>query len=172
MNEKKPIYKKWWFWVIVVVVIVGIGGSKAGTGRSSESAVSTDASSDTASSNAEASQPTEPEQEVAITYTTYDIGTMLNELESNALKAADTYTDQYVQISGKLSAIDSAGAYISIANPNDEWGFQTIHCTVTDDSQKSVIASLNSGDVITVKGKITDVGDILGYYLAIDEIIK
>lgn len=28
-NEKKPIYKKWWFWVIVIVIIAGIGGAGA-----------------------------------------------------------------------------------------------------------------------------------------------
>lgn len=25
-NEKKPIYKKWWFWLIIVVVVLAIGG--------------------------------------------------------------------------------------------------------------------------------------------------
>ena len=25
LEEKKPIYKKWWFWVIIVVLILGIG---------------------------------------------------------------------------------------------------------------------------------------------------
>lgn len=27
LEEKKPIYKKWWFWVIVAVVILGIGSN-------------------------------------------------------------------------------------------------------------------------------------------------
>lgn len=31
-QEKKPIYKKWWFWLIVIVVIVAIAG---GTGSTS-----------------------------------------------------------------------------------------------------------------------------------------
>lgn len=26
-QDKKPIYKKWWFWVIIAVVIIGIGGA-------------------------------------------------------------------------------------------------------------------------------------------------
>ena len=30
--------------------------------------------------------------------------------------------------------------------------------------------SLNAGDSLTVKGKVTDVGEVLGYYLDIDSI--
>ena len=27
LEEKKPIYKKWWIWVIVAIVILGIGSN-------------------------------------------------------------------------------------------------------------------------------------------------
>ena len=27
LEEKKPIYKKWWFWVIIVVLVLGIGSN-------------------------------------------------------------------------------------------------------------------------------------------------
>ena len=27
LEEKKPIYKKWWFWIIIVVIVLGIGSN-------------------------------------------------------------------------------------------------------------------------------------------------
>ena len=27
-NEKKPIYKKWWFWIIIIVIGIIIGTSQ------------------------------------------------------------------------------------------------------------------------------------------------
>ena len=41
-DEKKPIYKKWWFWLIVIIIIIAIGGAGANnqntnTSNSSES---------------------------------------------------------------------------------------------------------------------------------------
>jgi hypothetical protein len=29
--------------------------------------------------------------------------------------------------------------------------------------------NLNTGDIITVRGKITDVGEVLGYFLMVDD---
>ena len=105
-----------------------------------------------------------------IHYQSVTVKQLYDELEANALRAEKTYQDAYVAVTGKLSTIDSDGAYISIIASNDEWGFESVHCSITDDSQMDKIINFNKGDKITVYGKITMIGEILGYSLDIMDI--
>lgn len=105
------------------------------------------------------------------TYIKIDVDTLEEELEKNAAAAKDTYKDQYIEITGKLGTIDSDLKYISLDSPTKEWDFNGIHCTIRNSETKEVVKTLTRGQTITVKGKITDVGEVLGYYLNIDEII-
>ena len=41
---------------------------------------------------------------------------------------------------------------------------------IKNDEQLEKIKGLSKGDAITVKGKVTDVGEVLGYYIDIDSI--
>ena len=88
------------------------------------------------------------------------------------MKAQNTYKGQYVELHGYLSNIDSDGKYISLgADPeNYDYMFESVHCSIKNDEQKEVIMDLNKDDPIVVRGKITDVGEVLGYYLDIDSI--
>lgn len=97
---------------------------------------------------------------------------MLDDLESNALKAENTYKNQYIQFTGYLDQIDSSGAYITVkALDADEWDFMDyIECGIETEEQKNAIMEMNSGDKVTVKGKVTMVGDVLGYYVDMDSI--
>lgn len=165
--EKKPIYKKWWFWLIIVILIGAIG-SASGKGKTDPN----NTASTNVESNAEAGQNTVEATTEPVSYTVCDAATLIKELEGNALRASDTYKGKYVQIQGKLSNIDSSGKYISIEPNNDDFVITNIQCFVTNDAQKTVIAGLNIDDVITIKGQITDVGELMGYSLDIDEIIK
>lgn len=106
-----------------------------------------------------------------ITYTFYNVSDLFNDLENNALSANEKYKGQYVELKGELSVIDSNGKYISLAPEGDEFTFDSVHCYIKSDEQKSIISSLSRGDVITIKGKIKDVGEILGYSLDIDDIL-
>ena len=45
-----------------------------------------------------------------------------------------------------------------------------VQCYIKSDDQKSKIASMSKGDTVTLKGKCTDVGEVLGYSLDIEEI--
>ena len=45
-----------------------------------------------------------------------------------------------------------------------------VQCYIKNDDQKAKIASMSKGDTVTLKGKCTDVGEVLGYSLDIDEI--
>jgi hypothetical protein len=95
---------------------------------------------------------------------------MMSDLESNALKAEKQYGDQYVEITGKLSNIDSDGKYISITPSNDEYAIRGVQCYIQNEEQTNKVLEMSIGDTITLKGKITDIGEIMGYALDIDEI--
>lgn len=93
------------------------------------------------------------------------------DLKNNALKAEKTYKDQYVEISGKVIVIDSSGQYISIADPNDEFAIIGITCYLKNDDQRNIVSELSNNQIVTVKGKVTQVGEVLGYSLDVNEII-
>ena len=158
-KNKPPIYKRWWFIaIIVVIVLAAIGGS--GSSDSSGSTSSTATSKTAVSSSS---------SEAAIEYTAYTVTELSEDLDSNALKAADKYKGQYVELTGRLSVIDSNGKYISIVDSTDEWAITGVQCYIKNDEQKQVVMDMSIGDEIVVKGKITDVGEVLGYFLDMTE---
>ena len=91
-------------------------------------------------------------------------------LDNNAAAARETYINKYVEVTGKLGTIDSELKYLSLKSPTKEWDLKSIHCTIKNKEQKEIIKTLTRDQEITVKGKITDVGEVLGYYLDITEI--
>ena len=158
-KNKPPIYKRWWFIaIIVIIVLAAIGGS--GSSDSSGSTSSTATSKTAVSSSS---------SEAAIEYTAYTVTELSEDLDSNALKAADKYKGQYVELTGRLSVIDSNGKYISIVDSTDEWAITGVQCYIKNDEQKQVVMDMSIGDEIVVKGKITDVGEVLGYLLDMTE---
>lgn len=158
-KNKPPIYKRWWFIaIIVIIVLAAIGGS--GSSDSSGSTSSTATSKTAVSSSS---------SEAAIEYTAYTVTELSEDLDSNALKAADKYKGQYVELTGRLSVIDSNGKYISIVDNTDEWAITGVQCYIKNDEQKQVVMDMSIGDEIVVKGKITDVGEVLGYFLDMTE---
>ena len=106
-----------------------------------------------------------------IEYTEMDVIQLLGALKTNALAAKEAYQNQYVSLTGKLSNIDADGKYISLSANTDgyEYMFDSIHCSIKTDEIKKAVMDMRVGDIITVKGKITDVGEVLGYYLTIDQ---
>lgn len=92
-------------------------------------------------------------------------------LEKNAAAAKDTYNNKYVEISGKLGTIDSDLKYISLMSATDSWDFNGIHCRIKNSEQREVVKTLATDQKLVIKGKITDVGEVLGYYLDIIEIV-
>ena len=157
---KKPIFKRVWFWILIVLVVGGIAA--AGSGGSDKS------STETATSETSGQQ----EQE-KIEYTPVSVEELLEALDENAAAASDQYKGQYVEVTGRLSNIDSSGDYISLSvlDENDwEHMFSDVQCFIKSDQQLETVKSLKKGDTIAVRGKITDVGEILGYSLDIDRI--
>lgn len=149
--QKKPFYKKIWFIVLVVVVIIAAIMPKG------------DKSTDTTSKAAETSTK-------EITYTPAEAGQMLSELDNNALNAEKTYKDKDLEITGKIYNIDSSGEYINIDGVNDDFTITGISCNLQNDEQRDVVASISKGATVVVKGHVTDVGEVLGYTVNVDEI--
>lgn len=173
-KNKKPIYKRGWFIALVIIVIIGIAGNMGGTNESEQNLTNSDNTassvtpdSDTTNTETEDTQTSE-QNEPAIVYTPYDVSVLMSDLDNNALKAAETYDDQYVTLTGRLSNIDSSGKYISIVPTDDEWAIIGVQCYIKNEDQKNAVMEMSVGDTIVVSGKITSVGEVLGYSLDID----
>lgn len=157
-KNSKPIYKKVWFWILIVVLVIGVGGAAGGSGGDSGTESNTSTSTQ------------EKQVEEAIEYVEVTTDELSDALEANAMNASDTYKGKYFAVTGRLSAIDSDGSYISLVDVNDEWSFNVITCYIKSDEQLEKVKSMTIDDTVTVKGKITDVGEVLGYYMDIDTI--
>ena len=168
-KNPKPIYKRVWFWILAIIVVFGLVGSLGGN----SSAPSPDTTADT---TAEVSEDTTTEAEeateetVTIEYGEVTTDELSDALEENPMNASDTYKGQYYAVTGRLSNIDSDGKYIALVDINDEWSFNVITCYIKDDEQKEKVKQMKIDDTVTVRGQITDVGEVLGYYLDIDSI--
>ena len=158
MSKKKGGKLKW---VVLAVVAIGVIGAVGG--NSDSGTTSTSSTSAKTESTKEVDTPT------PIEYTSVSVNDMMSDLDSNAMGASDKYKGQYLEITGRLGNIDSSGKYISLTADGD-FEIIGVQCNIKNDEQKSKAASLTKGDKVTLKGKCTDVGEVLGYSFDIDEI--
>lgn len=156
-KNKKPIYKRWWLWVLVLLLVIGMmpGGET--------DQVKADAP------DPAPSEKIEPTPDPEIEYQVFTVKQLVDDLNANALKAEQTYDGQYVEITGSLDVIDSDGKYIGLYPP-DAFVVMSVQCYIQNDAQREQVMGMSKGDMVTVRGKITDVGEIMGYTLDIDEI--
>jgi RNA polymerase subunit RPABC4/transcription elongation factor Spt4 len=155
-KNKKPIYKKWWLYLLILVaVIAAIAGGSGNSGSKPTPA-----------------KPDNTPAEPTIEYVHYNVTDLFDALSDNPLKAQKDFKGQYVELEGFLGTIDSDGKYIGVgANPNDySYLLQDVLCYIQSDEQLEQIMEMSKDDPIVVRGKITDVGEILGYKLKIDSI--
>ena len=140
--------------MLIVIVAAGIiGGASSGSGNGGD-----------------AKQPSGTEQ--PISYTHYDVTELFDALKSNAMKAQSDFKGQSVEIEGYLSVIDSDGKYISVGAAPDNYTYvlQSVHCNIKNDAQKQQIMNINTDSPIVVRGKITSVGEVMGFTLDMDSI--
>lgn len=142
-------------WILLAFVAFIIIGALAGGGDSDDSSAKTDVKN------------TDKEQKIE--YTSYTVDDMMKELDDNAMSASKKYKDQYIEITGRLDVIDSDGEYISLF-PDDEFAITGVQCYMQNDEQKSIVSGLKKGDTVTLRGKCTDVGEVMGYSLDINSI--
>nr|WP_317284697.1 zinc-ribbon domain-containing protein [uncultured Dysosmobacter sp.] len=161
-KNKKPIYRRWWFWVLVVLVIAAVGSAM---GSEDNGGTDTPQQEITGTPESGAGQAEEP----AVTYTAYSVGQLMDDLDSNALKAESTYQDQYVELTGRLNVIDSEGDYISIVPQDDQFAILGVQCYLQTEEQRQQVLEMQIDQVITVRGQITSVGEVMGYLLDVDD---
>ena len=152
-----PVYKRGWFIALCVVIIVAAISSSGGS----------KAPSPAGDSSGSASAST-----IEVEYTVCTTDEMINLLDSNALKAENTYNDAYVEVTGRLSNIDSDGDYISLAPIKDTLSFNSVMCYIKNDTQLQQVIDMSVDDKVTVRGQIKSVGELMGYSLNIIEIVK
>lgn len=151
---KKPIFKKWWFWVLVVIVVIAVS-----TSGGNNSVPQNDNST---------AETTKTEQ---LNYEVVDLQTMFDELDSNAMKAESNYSDKLIEFECKIASFDSDGQYITVEPVlADEWNFRTAMCNIKNKEHKDYLIEKNVDDVITIKGKVTSIGEVIGYSIDINEV--
>lgn len=155
-KNKKPIWKRVWVWVLAVVILLAAIGSTSNSSDTDTPASSTDINT--------------PIVQEPINYTTVSVIDMMDALNTNALKAENTYNNQYLEITGRLGVIDSDGSYISLYG--GDFDFIGVQCYIKNDEQLNFVMDMVDGDTYTVRVKITDVGEILGYQADIIEFVK
>ncbi len=143
------------------------------TGCSSKSEpVATAAPEITAEPTPEPTPETTPEPTPEPEYISIKVDDMMDLLEENALKAENTYQDMYLEVTGKLEVIDSDGKYISLHRIKDDYDIVGVRCDINNEIQKNQVMEMKKGDIITVKVKITSIGEIMGYSGDIIEFVE
>lgn len=155
-KQKSGILK----WVVLILIIGVVIGAVTGEDKSADS--TTKQTEATASDN-------QKQESESIEYTSVSVNDMMDALNNNAMGSSDKYKGKYLEITGKLTNIDAAGKYIDLMADGD-FEIIGVQCYIKNDDQKAKIASMSKGDTVTLKGKCTDVGEVLGYSLDIDEI--
>ena len=145
--------------VVILVALLAIFSKLSGDSDSSAS--STSSSGKKTTSTSATSIPLEY-------YTSVTVEEMVNDLSSNALKAQEKYKGKYLQITGRLSNIDSDGKYISLSPSG--FSLTSVMCYIKNDTQRAQVANMSSDDTVILRGKCKDVGEIMGYNLDIDSI--
>lgn len=103
-------------------------------------------------------------------YIVVDIDDMNGQLKQNAARASKNYKGVDVKFTGWIVNIDSDGDYISVRG-RDRYAFLTsFHCNTRNKKIKEVVLNKNKNSQVTIKGQITDVGEIMGYRVKVEEI--
>lgn len=142
-KKKKKLHERMWFWILLALLLVFAWRALMNT-----------------------DSPAPPEDREYIEVT---VDQLYDELSANALKAKDTYTDAYVAVTGKVRVIDSDGTSIAIY-PIEYETLDGFHCKLMNDEQREKIKEYSVNDVITVKGKITEVDGTWPYKMEVDSI--
>ena len=93
---------------------------------------------------------------------------LLDDLDNNSYVAKEKYLHKQIMISGVLGSIDSDGEYFSLRSQDSSFG--SIMCNLNR-SQRNKLKLLHKKQFLVVLGKISDVGDFLGYRLTVEDIL-
>ena len=137
-------------WIIILLILIVVIAAAIGGGENEES---------------------ENQETEQIEYTSVTVNDMMSALDENALSAADTYEDKYLEITGRLGNIDSSGDYITLYTDN-EFDIIGVQCYIQNDSQLDAVRGMSVGHTVTIQGLCTDVGEVMGYSVDINNIVE
>lgn len=147
--------------VFLAFIIIGALGNALGGNKP-------DATKSTGSSSTE--KATEPTAEV-IEYTVVTANQLEEDLNNNALKASETYKNEYLEVTGKFYIVDASGKYFTIKS-DEMFSLTNIQCYIKSDEIKNIVMELSKDQQITVRGKCKDIGELIGYQIDVIEIIE
>ena len=113
-------------------------------------------------------------EEIPTEFLKADVVDMLSELNQNEMRAQKMYSDQWMEITGVLGAMDSEGEYFSLDAPYT-LGLLSVNCKIPESKRELItnkLVDMEKGDKIVVKGKITDMGEIMGYDLTVVDVTR
>lgn len=99
------------------------------------------------------------------------VETMLSDLKQNEMRAQKKYGGKYMEVTGTLGSMDSEGEYFSLED--NSFGILDVHCKIPKNKREEItnkLIQMEKGDLIVVKGKITDMGEIMGYHLTVIDV--
>ena len=153
-KNAKPFYRRVWFWLLSIWLAAFLMSYPRNDKSAPASSV-------------------EETTEAPIVYTEVTAEKLIADLNSNAMNASEKYKGNYYEVTGELRSIDAQGGYITLVDPASQFTFGNINCYVKgNEAVKQQIKTTSLGDTIKVKGKITDVGEVLGYSMTIDSVSK
>lgn len=174
-RKKQSSVLKWVgivFVALIVISAIGGGGDKKESATQTASGSNNETNtSETNNTDNKSESEEEQEEQKEIEYISVTATELSDALANNAMKAENDYKGKYLEVSGTLGNIDSSGKYIGIDSDKD-FDFTNIQCYLKTDEQKEIIMEMSKGDTITVKGYCKDMGEILGYQIDIEEIVK
>lgn len=95
-----------------------------------------------------------------------DLSELSNEYSQNQLRAKETYLDKYVITSGEVTNISSD--FIKISTSKYTSPSLRVHCEIKSTISRDILLSLNKGDTVLIKGKVTDMFGSFGLDVYID----
>ena len=103
-------------------------------------------------------------------YVMCEVNGMFADLRRNPLTARETYENNCVKFYGKITDIHNYGYYILVSDTNEEWDYDIIRCVVMNKKQEEVLKTKSIGDTVFIKGRITLIGENIGFNLNIHEV--
>ncbi len=98
-----------------------------------------------------------------IVYTQYTADQLYQDLKDNPIRAQETHEDEFVELTGKISAIGGTKGYILIHDVVGWYALDTIFCDMTTEELENHLVELTTGDEVTIRGKIKTVDVIYPY---------
>ena len=110
---------------------------------------------------AQAEEAARAEAEEKSQYQSVSAVGMIRDYDANAMTAKQRYLNKKIKVlRAQIVDIDVSGAFL-IASPDDD-DISFIQCTPSNNLKGKSVSNIEKGDVVTLYGEVTSVGDVVG----------